>query len=376
MDPGLERALADVFRSARAEQQLRVIGLPSGSDPRVVLPARGGRATGGMLRSQYAGGGSLRRFKVVALSALVTTGAARLIPSWRASLDASGSSPALRDWMGRTLGQPYAVGIVLLGPPRANRKPVVMILDARRHLLAVAKIGCNDVTRPLVRHEAAALDEVASALAERVHTPRLLGTSRVGQTEVMMMAPLPAVDTSRGVPRGTLVEIVGRISDVAGPGAPLSDTLVHERMSPLGEAIPRIQARTARIPVGAVHGDLHPGNLGTAADGRPVLWDWERWSHGVPRGFDLLHHDLQSWITVDGIAPRDAARRLVASAPGILAPLGVSDDYAPDVARDYLVRIAARYIADAQDRAGSPLGAVEEWLFPAVLEDRRDKESP
>lgn len=376
MDPTLRSALADVFLTSHDDGVARVIGLPSAADPRVILPGRGGRATADILRGQYAGGGLARRAKTTVVATLVASGLARFVPPWRAEIDTSGSEPSLRDWIGRTLGTPHRVGIVLVGPPRANRKPVVMIVDGDRKLVAVAKIGYNEVTRPLVRHEAKALSDVASFLADRIHVPRLLDARRFGETEAMLMAPLPAIDTSRRISREVLVDVVDRISAVHGEPAPLTRTLGHERLAPLASVVPGIQSRTAHVPVGAIHGDLHPGNLATALDGRPVLWDWERWSHGVPRGFDLLHHDMQTWISIDGVAPLEASRRLVASAPGILAALGVSHEVAPDVARDYLVRLAARYVADAQDQAGSRLGAVEEWLFPAVLDDRRDKEHP
>ena len=66
------------------------------------------------------------------------------------------------------LGRPLhelVVG-VHLGPPRANRKPVLAVADRHGTLLAFAKCGVDPLTDRLVAHEAAALRHLA-VVAER-----------------------------------------------------------------------------------------------------------------------------------------------------------------------------------------------------------------
>lgn len=345
-----------------------VIGLPRARAARALLPVTRRAEAARMLRAHYGGGGLRRRVVTSALAVLVRTGIAHRLPAWRVEPTAAPGERLFHPWTQEALGMSPHVSLVLLGPPRANRKPVVLLSDDSGSLVAVAKLGWNDVTRPLVAYEASALDEIASALAGRVHVPALVDARRIGDVEAMMMRPLATLVKGRAVPRTTLVETVRTISQVTpGQAVDLSDVLGHPRMRPLEGVAQEISARAADVPVGSAHGDLHPGNLGMAGDDRPVLWDWERWMHGVPLGFDLLHHDFQTWVGIERHDPETAARRLIGSAAEILAPLGVAEAAASDVARDYLVRLAARYVDDAQDQAGSALGRVEEWLFPAVL---------
>jgi hypothetical protein len=369
-DPRLQAILADTLAGEEAARTDRVIALPDSERPRALLPvARRGQAAR-ILRAHYGDGGFRRRVMTSVLSALVACGIADRLRTWRVEPIPVPADRTFPSWAREARGSDHRVGLVLLGPPRANRKPVVLLVDDAGDLGAVAKIGWNDVTRPLVAYEASALAEIASALDGRVHVPTLIDARRIGDLELMMMAPLPPLQAGRTLSRAMLVETVRAVADVSSDRrVDLSSCLAHARMQPLAEAVAGITARTVDARVGSAHGDLHPGNLGVAADGRPVLWDWERWMHGVPVGFDLLHHDLQTWVGVDRVDPGEAARRLIDTAPEILAPLGVSPTEAPDVAKDYLVRLAARYVQDAQDEAGSRLGRVESWLFPAVLAD-------
>ncbi|MFT4220210.1 MAG: hypothetical protein QM611_06800 [Microbacterium sp.] len=366
--------LTDVFSSDGQVGIRDVLALPTSGDPRAFVPVAHRRSAARALWRQYAGGGARRRAETTALASLVTIGFAGRVPRWRVSFPDPPSESAFHPWLRTVLHQPYYVGIVLIGPRRANRKPVVMLTDRQGALIAVAKLGYNRVTRPLVRHEANALRDVAAALEGRAHVPVLLASDRLEHTEAMLMNPLPKINSGKRVSRETLVAVVrGIASSAVGRRTDLSTVIEHPRMRPIVDAANRVSARTSQAPVGAAHGDLHAGNLGVAEDGRPVIWDWERWTHGVPVGFDLLHHDLQSWVS-GGSDPQEAARRLLATAPEILAPLGVPTHLAADIACDYLVRLAARYVDDAQDQAGSKLGTVENWLFPAVLDHQQNEE--
>lgn len=374
-DDGLRDVLADVLRRPADGSASPIIAVPSARDARAYIPSTPRRAAARSLSSQYSGGGTRRRVAVVGLSLLTATGLTGRLSRFTAGALPAPAAPCFHEWVTQSLGRPYRVGVVLLGPPRANRKPVVLLTDDDGQVIAAAKLGVNEVTRPLVRHEARALSEVASALDGHAHIPTLIAAESLGATEALLMRALPEIDRGRRVPRNDLIDIVTRISAVdAGARSDLRGAVAHPRMRPLAEVADAIAVRTAGVPFGAIHGDLHAGNLGVAADGRPVLWDWERWTHGIPLGFDLLHHDLQTWISVDGVHPPAAAARLLDDASAILGPLAVPRDRARDVAADYLIRLAARYVTDGQDAAGSRLGTVEDWIFPNLLGVPIDKE--
>ena len=115
-----------------------------------------------------------------------------------------------------------------------------------------------------------------------------------------------------------------------------------------------IEQRFGHVPLrlGAWHGDWTPWNTAVVAD-TVLAWDWERFTGGVPVGFDALHYDLQpralAQVDAAGAAAADSVRR----APGLLAPLGVPAGSAPTVAVLYLVEILTRYVGDGQTRWGN-----------------------
>jgi hypothetical protein len=119
---------------------------------------------------------------------------------------------------------------------------------------------------------------------------------------------------------------------------------------------------------GAWHGDWNDGNSAALADGRVLVWDWERFDADVPLGYDALHLRLQTAVTRAGADPLDAARALLAGAAATLAPFEQPADVAGRVAALYLVDLAARYLRDRQAEAGARLGHVAAWLLPAVEE--------
>lgn len=368
VDEPLIRCLSQVLAPRDSTRRPPVISLPNARNPRMFLPVERRMAAVRTLARRFGGRSLRRRVETAALSGAILSGASPHLPLWRTELACGRASDGFHEWLSGVIGEPYRVSLVFVGPKRANRKPVVFVTDLDDELIAVVKLGFNEVTRPLVRYEASALASVASALAGHAHIPLLIGAGRIGDLEAMVMHPLPSFSEGRQVGRDELVAVVRAISASGErPRSGLSSVLGHPRMRPLADVVPMIDRATEHAAAGAVHGDFHSGNIGVAGDGRPVVWDWERWADGIPLGFDLLHYKLQFWIAREGVERSAAAKRLIETAPDLLAPLGISPALAPAVACDYLVRLAARYIGDAQDQAGSRLGDVENWLFPVVL---------
>ena len=132
-----------------------------------------------------------------------------------------------------------------------------------------------------------------------------------------------------------------------------------------GRAMERVDGIVGRrtLSWGAWHGDWTPWNMAVAGD-RVLLWDWERFEGGVPLGFDALHYVVQSWLGPAGVDPLTAVHRLLAQAERVVAPFGVAGGR--DVAQLYLLEIGARYETDRQEAAGARLGALQDWLLPAL----------
>ena len=125
-------------------------------------------------------------------------------------------------------------------------------------------------------------------------------------------------------------------------------------------------AGKVELTLGAWHGDWAPWNMASLAD-TLLVWDWERFTPGVPFGFDALHHALQRRIssTPDAAA---AVNDMVQQAPELLLPFGVVHRKAVEVtALLYLIDLAARYVADRQAEAGARLGVLGSWLLPVLI---------
>jgi hypothetical protein len=136
----------------------------------------------------------------------------------------------------------------------------------------------------------------------------------------------------------------------------------------LARAARRLGIAAGDVPLvyGAWHGDWAPWNMRPTA-GSLLVWDWERFTCGVPLGFDALHYELQRRISVqpDGST---AVRQTIDAAPALLEPFGVTGSAAARLtALLYLIDLAARYLADRQAEAGARLGVLGSWLLPVLV---------
>ncbi|GHE41017.1 hypothetical protein GCM10017673_49150 [Streptosporangium violaceochromogenes] len=228
--------------------------------------------------------------------------------------------------LGEVLGTPVRVVLHVRPAGRANRKPV---LEARAAdgPVAFVKIGDTDRARALVAHEARTLDLLAATPLKSVVPPVVLHHGSWRGLSVLALTPLPV---RRGpVPPALLTEAIGEISRISEHGF-------------------------------AWHGDLSPWNIAHGADGRLLVWDWERFATGVPLGFDAVHHFFQRALR--RTTPITAARACVARSLAILAPFGLSAAEARLTAIRYLITLADRHAADGH----TPLGPPERWLNPVV----------
>ncbi|WP_205471505.1 phosphotransferase [Nocardioides sp. SYSU D00038] len=280
---------------------------------------------------------------------------------------------ALADRLGEHVGEAVHP-VVQLGPPRANRKPVVIALDGRGRVRAVAKLGVTALTAGLVRREAAALAELAWLDSPALTVPRLLalddwqghpllvqsavptaGRHRVPGPEALVDA-LATLDTLPGEPPGPASYVAGLVDAVGGlAGASDRDLL--------GAALAAVEPGAGRLV--RSHGDWSPQNVAAGPTG-VVAWDWER-SGWRPAGFDALHLALQARLA-RGPDPQSGVSLLL-TAGDVLARCHdrSATDWSPeDTATLLMVELAARYLGDGQAGTGSPGSRVMDWVTPAL----------
>jgi hypothetical protein len=350
--------------------------VPSARRPKLLVPAASRRAGAAAVRRATEHRTALARARTAVLAALFRAGAGGRVFGARLAVDAPDGG-TIEDHLAAVLGRPVLLALHI-GPPRANRKPVLQVLDTTGEPLGFAKLGVDALTRRLVGAEARALRTLAVHSPRGVEVPRVLDHGRWNGAEVLLQSPLP-VWLPRAPDDGTrrlsaMVAVAGvtgvREEPVDGPyaaglGARVGGLGDRPGGTALAAALAAATARGGLLRTGCWHGDWNTGNLAVLAD-RVLIWDWERFAEGVPLGYDALHHDLQTAITVRRVPAGAAAASTVARAAVLLAPFGVPASGAPVVAALYLVELGARYLADGQAEAGARLGRLDGWLLPVL----------
>ena len=357
-------------RSTKASRH-RYLVLPNAEAPRRLVPLGSRRAAAAAV---WHGGGdtSLRtRTTTVLLSGALATGLAQrgLRDRWVVDGAAAGVSAAgsIEDYLAQVLSRPVLLSL-RLGPPRANLKPVIEVLDRSGASLAYAKVGINPLTNELVTGEHEVLQLLARHPMRHVVSPAARHLGHWGGCAVLVLSSLP-LRTARRTPAPALVtqamvEVagVGGTRELAVADAPFAARLQgrldgrattwdSDAQRVLHDLVGAASAQTCTL--GRWHGDWHPGNMSSAGDGRLLLWDWERSCDGVPVGWDALHLQLQGTLQRHTPFPQ-AVSALRTAAPTLLAPFGVSAGAADGVVRLYLAELLSRYTAD------------EQWAVPAV----------
>jgi hypothetical protein len=259
----------------------------------------------------------------------------------------------LRHRLAGLLGTSEVELVVRVGANRPNGKPVVQVGEPAGRVLAYAKVGWNELTRPLVAAEAEAL----ASFAARPDPPRTFQVSRLlhalewqGNTVTVVEplvggAPVAASDPPRDathelalggiVTRSTLAEsdwwadVRARISAVGADLDAAADAIAAEA----GETL---------LGFGRGHGDWTPWNM-RRLDGRLVVWDWERSREGVPVGIDAVHYGLLVALNARKLPPPHAVADTLERTPGWLAGLDQPAEAARVVVCLELLEMSLRY---------------------------------
>ncbi len=268
---------------------------------------------------------------------------------------------------------------VHLGPPRANRKPVLHLVDHRGTTVSFVKVGINELTSSLVEAECGALLRLEACDLVALETPRVLHAGSWNGRPLLAQSPLAGVvgvmptdahlsnamveaSTALGVGQET-VSTSAHLERLSASVAALASTHRDGLLRGLGQL--RAAHEHVVLRTGSWHGDWTPWNM-TATSERVRVWDWERLAEGVPLGMDALHFDMQRRMRASKADPSLIARATLAERDRLLAPWGVSGVQATATAAIYLLTLGARYAHDGQDRAGARLGKLDQWLLPAL----------
>ena len=365
--------------TARADGRDFVL-IPGVRHPRLLVPAAP-RAAAAALRQYGQPRSWAARMGVAAFALGLASGLGGTLLGVRVRVTAPPEAESIESYLKSVLSPDIRVSI-RLGPARANRKPVLQLHTTSGEAAGFAKVGFNPLTRDLVRAEAVSLAWLERAGLAGISVPRVLHHGQWHGMDVLVLSGLPVWQRRRALSAAHLSAAMDTVARVGGlqEGALASDAYLHqlrERLetadpgperSELLQALDTIDA-TGLCPgltFGAWHGDWSPWNMASTTSGL-LVWDWERFACGVPRGFDALHYWLQSEVGPQHRDPLAAATDCAGQAPALLAPFGIDPARARLTAAMYLADVATRYLVDRQAAAGAPLGAPGTWLIPALV---------
>lgn len=367
--------------AAQGDAPRPYIVVPGRRKPRVLIPAADRKVAAAALHRYARPAARGARLKRDAAVWALRLGLDRMLLPHRIKV---GGAEGIDDHLATVLGHEVHLS-VHIGPARANRKPVLQILDGDAETVAFAKLGVNPLTRELVEAETNAtrrLSEFSDLRLLRV--PQLLHAGNWNGHNLMVTSALPSWDAPSDLGPSRRTAAMRELADACGTArSPLGESdyalRLRNRLKGLtdrgetdadtlqtaGETLLDRYAAT-ELTFGAWHGDWSPWNTRETAD-LVYLWDLERFETGVPYGFDAAHYRLQDHIVTRGADPTTAVLGLVAEAPSLLAPMGVAPGEAEPTVLLYLIDLAARYMGDQAERAGAALGALGRWLLPTLL---------
>ena len=359
-------------------RQIEYTAFPSVEHARILVSSGAHHASARAIERQLTGQRSRTRIARRLVSSAARYGVLDRVPGSRVTVTDVGDVETIEQRLARGLGAPSVHLTIPVGPPRANRKPILQVSDLAGEPLAFVKVGHNPLTHALVDAEGRSLRAIAGDASNQIEAPRVRAEFEWYGSRVLVMSVLqiPTRRLSGNDARDRLKRLAAQITSLDGPVHrvpwrlhPLRGRLRHA-FDDLGDQGRPFLAELEGhgddvvLGVGAWHGDFNPGNFALVSGACPV-WDWERFEANVPPGFDLLHHDLHRWITIERVQPELAATRLLSRSADLLAGV-VSPADSLMTAQLYLLTLAERYLRDNQERAGASLGRVTDWLLPAL----------
>ena len=341
-----------------------LLAFPSIRNARLLVPAANRKVAVTAARRYSVGTDVRSRLATAVLAQGLRSGAAQWAARRGCRLAGATSGPDTITARLREIVSPRCEVAVYVGLPRANRKPVLLVVEPDGVLSAVAKLSVSPLSHRLIANEAAALVRCAAAPSAHVTAARVLFEGEWAGAALLVQSalPEPAAEPSDAARRRELAAVeISRIGGIEqhrlGSSAfvealeariallPDGDrALVSRAVARLREALPDVV-----FPVGSWHGDWTPWNAAASRSGGMLVWDWERFSPGVPAGFDALHYIAQARARTAGdpAAGLEAARAHLDTA---LSPFDVSADARLAVFALYLMEILVRYTEDGQAR--------------------------
>jgi len=274
---------------------MRALARPNADEPDLLLPMGSRLAMAASLRRDHQGRNLKSRLVGTAARSAGGVGVLPRLTGEVCEFPATRVTHALRSLAGDPDLQ-FSIGA---GPPRRNRKPVIMLIRSTGETFGFAKVGWSQFTIDLVRNEYRMLELVHEHLPHPLRSPIPIDLMSVGELSVAVTTAIPARDWARRVALlpeqidalarsvGHRMLRVGDLSWLDQPSFGESDDMTGQD---LRAAVAGVATRfsDSELEVGVWHGDLNPWNLIPGRGGLGVI-DWEFAGLDRPVGQDRRH---------------------------------------------------------------------------------------
>lgn len=254
------------------------------------------------------------------------------------------------------LGRDDLCFAVALGTPGPHRKPVIQVMSPEGEVLGYAKVGWNEATRELVKHETQVLQRLGvQSLPFQI--PAVLYSNDDSKRSICVQGPPPR--KAHPAPqelRGEYVAVLTALSRQGVERKRLEETAFWQRIvarvqkvrsaywrQVLTNAMETAQKQWQgkEVPLHLAHGDFAPWNA-LWNDNGLYLYDWEYAHQEAPAGYDLFHFWVQIGWLVQEKRPRTIMKSVLQSGdePMLLEyweQIGASIQEVPSLLHLYLV---------------------------------------
>jgi len=335
------------------------VAVPSLSRPHLLLPTSPRPAARGLRRFSR-GSGRAARAAARAAAVGVRGGALTALRGSRFTLSVA---PGLSDEqlpeillsrrLQQMLGQADLNLAIRVGATRPNGKPVVQVMDRDGRAIAFVKIGWNDLTRPLVEREGEILQVFRDAGAPASFTtPTLVRRERWQGFELLVVEPIG----SGGLAAGPVAPLrptcdVARMGDIRAGALGASTWWADAKQRLAGVDHPTLnddmeliaeRHGDRELAFGCAHGDWTPWNM-IRAEGRLMVWDWERFRRDAPVGQDAIHYAFMVALRQRGQPADEAARHALGATPPLLSAMGATPGDGPLLLLLHQLEMAIRF---------------------------------
>lgn len=316
--PELRILLAGTSKTERpSNSACSYIALPNLRRPRLLVPCASHSTAAKALRLYHPQRLAARLAKAAVALALRTGLPQHLLRGSHLEIAAgTAQRPALDGHLAKVLSEPAVHLGVSLGSPGPHRKPVCQVMNTRGDVLAYAKLGGNEVTRELVKHEGNVLRLLARTTVTRDSVPRVLDSGEWMGASLLLQAP-PTGDgwSASGELTERHVKFLCRLHALDSRETRLSESEWRNEMKSrvqqlrdrelyydahlidwaMAEAVERFD--NPSLHFGFRHGDFAPWNVLQRVEKLFVL-DWEYARGGSPLGFDCFHYLVHRAVLV------------------------------------------------------------------------------